>query len=266
VKTLIQKAAALVKDYKNGPDRVRIKLEGWKDRRNPSSSLERVFDATDLEEAVGGILGGSQPSSLPRTPALISLREHIERRKRELIAEPSSFEPSHNGTETLANLCYAICRAVRPRVVVETGVAHGVTSAYILQALSENEQGALFSIDLPPLGSKSAAYTGCFVPEELRSRWSLHIGSARKLLPEIFALAGAPTLFVHDSLHTYAHMKWELSHAMAVLRPGGVLIADDIEGNRAFEEAARASRVASSFAIRQSGKEAVCGAIRMAAE
>ena len=37
------------------------------------------------------------------------------------------------------------------RKVVETGVAHGVTSRFILEALERNGRGFLWSIDLPPL-------------------------------------------------------------------------------------------------------------------
>lgn len=44
---------------------------------------------------------------------------------------------------------YVICRTVRPNVVIETGVASGLSSAYILQALEDNSSGRLYSIDLP---------------------------------------------------------------------------------------------------------------------
>ena len=37
----------------------------------------------------------------------------------------------------------------RPSVVVETGVARGVTSRIVLEALNRNERGHLWSIDLP---------------------------------------------------------------------------------------------------------------------
>jgi hypothetical protein len=176
------------------------------------------------------------------------------------------FSVGHNGTETLGRLCYAACRATRPAAIIETGVAYGVTTAYILKALEENSEGRLHSIDLPPLGKRSPEYVGCLVPAELRSRWDLRIGSVRSLLPGILRETGGVSVFIHDSLHTYAHMTMEFNAALGVLRPGGVLIADDIEGNKAFEEATRDSRVASWFAIRQTNKNAICGAIRLRGE
>jgi predicted O-methyltransferase YrrM len=39
-----------------------------------------------------------------------------------------------------------------PNIVLETGAAYGVTSAFIVQALEVNRKGTLISVDLPPLG------------------------------------------------------------------------------------------------------------------
>jgi len=44
---------------------------------------------------------------------------------------------------------YNLIRDTRPSIVVETGVASGVSTAYILQALEDNRKGKLYSIDLP---------------------------------------------------------------------------------------------------------------------
>lgn len=193
---------------------------------------------------------------------LIRLEEHLAREQKRLKNGRGPFGEFHNGTEALGRLCYAVCRALQPEIVVETGVAYGVTSAYILQALAENGEGRLLSIDLPPLSRDSEAHVGVLVPEGLRKRWSLRVGSARKLLPALLAETGGFDVFLHDSLHTYAHMKWELESALSVLRPGGVIIADDIEGNRAFEEILSRPEIDSWFAIQQGSKSAWCGATR----
>ena len=46
-------------------------------------------------------------------------------------------------------LMYAIVRKMRPNLIVETGVWHGVSTNYILKALEDNDNGRLISIDLP---------------------------------------------------------------------------------------------------------------------
>jgi predicted O-methyltransferase YrrM len=46
-------------------------------------------------------------------------------------------------------LIYALVRSLKPSIVVETGVAGGMSSCYILKGLRDNNKGELFSIDLP---------------------------------------------------------------------------------------------------------------------
>jgi len=256
---LPRKACALLLDRRDAGARVRHKVETWVDRFSAASAISSVEPAAELVRIVAKLI----PTSEPVIGSQVSLLEsQIDRKRSQLSTGPFPIDGMHNGTTTLGRLCYLICRYLRPNKIVETGVAYGVTSTYMLQALAENQQGQLSSIDLPPLFPSAESYVGYFIPEDFRTRWKLCVGPARRLLPSVLAEAGAIDLFVHDSLHTYSHMKWEFEAALRSLRPGGVLISDDIEGNRAFEEAARHPSVASWVAIRQEGKDAICGALR----
>ena len=132
---------------------------------------------------------------------------------------------------------YAAVRAFAPEIVVETGVASGVSSSYLLLALKKNGRGKLYSIELgdarylPPKKPP-----GWIVPDWLKSRWELQIGDSRVLLPAILAQLGTTDVFIHDSLHTYDHMLWEFRTAYPFLKPGGLLISDDAAWNPAFPE------------------------------
>ncbi len=140
-------------------------------------------------------------------------------------------------------LQYAAIRALRPELVVETGVANGISTSYLLFALHQNKRGVLHSIEigdstyLPP-GRK----TGWAVPEWLRERWQLHLGDARIMVPELLAQLGTVDVFIHDSLHTYEHMKFEFEQAYPHIRPGGLLISDDALWNSSFQEFAQQVR------------------------
>jgi hypothetical protein len=135
---------------------------------------------------------------------------------------------------------YAAIRALRPEVIVETGVANGVSTAYLLLALERNGKGILHSIEigdstyLPP-----DCAPGWVVPDWLRSKWTPHWGDARSILPELMNRLGAVDAFVHDSLHTKEHMLFEFEQAYPFIRPGGLLLADDALWNSAFMEFAR---------------------------
>jgi hypothetical protein len=78
--------------------------------------------------------------------------------------------------------------------------------------------------------------TGMAVPRNLRVRWELIIGDARVELPKILARFPEIDIFLHDSEHTYGHMMFEFEAALPSLRSGGVLLSDDVELNKAFEE------------------------------
>ena len=177
------------------------------------------------------------------------------------------FRTTHSADPALARLCYFVCRVMKPEVVIETGVAYGVTSAYILQALQENGKGELHSIDLPPLGQNVDEYVGALIPSDLKNRWSLHRGSARHLLPEVLKKVGQVDIFLHDSLHTYGHMLWEFTTVLSKLRPGGVLLSDDIAENKAFHDWVEMASPEKSLVIRKLSSEGLIGfAQKMAGE
>jgi predicted O-methyltransferase YrrM len=150
---------------------------------------------------------------------------------------------------------YAAIRAFAPNIVVETGVASGVSTSYILLALQKNRCGKLYSIELGdprylPPGKKS----GWMVPNWLRDNWDLRIGDSRDLLPKLLSEQRAGIdVFIHDSLHTYDHMLWEYRAAYPMLRPGGLLISDDAAWNPAFSEFAREIGVTHAGVLRGVG-------------
>jgi predicted O-methyltransferase YrrM len=253
---LIEKVVALSQDG-DFSDRVKHRVSTFMDIRSAPCTIGSVHPSGMLREVLSKI--GIEPSS--NSEALAQIEGHVDRKSREL-REGLPFGEFHNASATLGRLCYVLCQSLRPAAVVETGVAYGVTSTYTLQALADNCRGKLTSIDLPPLAQRGRDYVGYFVPNEFRGRWDLHLGSARKLLPGILRAHAPIDIFIHDSLHTYSHMKWELEAALGALRPGGVIIADDIEGNRAFEETARHPSIEAWFAMEQEGKTSVCGVMR----
>lgn len=163
-----------------------------------------------------------------------ALRE-VEEDTRRLFAGSRSadvFSPRWAVDSLLARCCYVVCRLLEPDVVVETGVAYGVSSAFVLKALEVNGRGALYSIELPPLRRGSS--WGAAVPEPLRHRWTVHRGSSARVLPGLLREIEAPDVFLHDSLHTNRNMRREFEAVWPRLRPGGAVLADDVERNGAF--------------------------------
>ncbi len=132
---------------------------------------------------------------------------------------------------------YTVVRLLKPKFMIETGVAQGKSSSMALLAMEHNQQGRLISIDLPnPAGelredgtrtSTGTRPVGWLVPDYLRSRWMLQLGDARDLLPAAVASVKEPLeLFLQDSLHTFYHSKLELAAVIDIL--SGLLLFDNI--------------------------------------
>ena len=174
---------------------------------------------------------------------LQEIEQQVSAGQKQVLNNPS-FETWHDAEFALARLCYAVCRSQKPRFIVETGVGYGVTSAFLLQALTANDNGELWSVDLPPLGEGADEQAGCLVPQRLRSIWHVVRGRSRRVLPGLISQLPHIDIFLHDSLHTYRNMKWEFRTAWSKLKPGGVLISDDVAMNRAFDDFSHHPQVA----------------------
>lgn len=121
-------------------------------------------------------------------------------------------------------------------------------------ALAETGTGQLYSIDYPhyadePLSEfreKTFEEYGCevipsnkspgwIVPDRLRDAWTLQFGKSQREFPHLLTELEQLDLFFHDSEHSVPSMFYELELAWEWLSDGGVILADDINWNDAFE-------------------------------
>jgi hypothetical protein len=147
---------------------------------------------------------------------------------------PESFGSWNDGDAGLVRAIWCLTRHLRPTNVVETGVAHGFTSRFILEALERNGNGHLSSIDLPPIERFWHSEVGVAVGDRFANRWSYIKGSSRLRLPTLLSQLGEVDIFIHDSLHSERNVRFELDRAWAKVRPGGVLVVDDVDANWGF--------------------------------
>jgi len=133
-------------------------------------------------------------------------------------------------------ILYILVRSIKPDRVLETGIAYGVSSCYILEAMLENGKGTLYSIDLPPVLHKKEAlqFIGITVQGELRERWRLYFGESLKVMRRLLKNLKSIDMFLHDSEHTYDYMISEFTLAWQYLRRGGIFLSDDVDWNDAF--------------------------------
>ena len=172
----------------------------------------------------------------------------------------ASYGGWNDGDRAFAAAIWCLVDHLRPERVVETGVAHGLTSRIILQGLERNEAGRLWSIDLPAVDSALHPEIGIAVPADLRPRWSYVSGTSRERLPPLLGELGQIDLFVHDSLHTGRNTRFELDTAWPAIRPGGVIVVDDIDHSLAFRSFVADAQPARSVAVRHITGDGLWGA------
>lgn len=249
--------AILAKNPVEFCDRVGAVLEGHRDNARPKRVQQSCLSP---EEGFGGLAKfiPTPLASFLDELALDEIEKAVSARV-SVLRKSAPFGLYFNSDISLARLCYQLCRSLNPRIVLETGVAYGVNSAFLLQALKTNGMGCLWSIDLPPLGKDADNYVGFVIPEPLRRDWSLHRGTSARILPKLLPKIQPIDLFVHDSLHTYGNMNAEFEMVWPFLRPGGVLLADDVHGNAAFDEFAEKVDPLFRLVVKQENKDSMFG-------
>jgi hypothetical protein len=186
----------------------------------------------DWEASLHELLGAPWPC--PFADEFRELWSHVlaQLTSRDMALGRGAFAGWGDGEPALVRATWCIARHIRPKRVVETGVARGVTSRFILEALAEAGDGRLWSVDLPPPGRPDLdEMIGIAVSEDLRPRWSYVRGSSRRRLPGLLATLEEIDVFVHDSRHSERNLLYELECARRAVRPGGFLVADDVDLN-----------------------------------
>lgn len=152
---------------------------------------------------------------------------------------------------------YYIVRHFQPETIIETGVANGFSTYFLLLAMQDNAKGQLYSIDLPfyqsddveqfreqtfdNFGGSAGGWAipdsknpGWLVKDELQERWELKIGKSQRLLPGLIHDLEEIDMFIHDSEHSYPCMMFEYELGWEYLSESGILLSHDTDWNEAW--------------------------------
>lgn len=128
-------------------------------------------------------------------------------------------------------LLYILIRSTTPKIIIETGVANGISTNSILFALNENaNSGVLHSFDILPETRNSNLIEG---------KWIFHLLGKKKTNKQFFRIIeNLPKIdiWLRDSNHGYRWQKFEYLLAVSRLNKNGILISDDIDSSSAWIE------------------------------
>ena len=133
------------------------------------------------------------------------------------------------------DLLHALCEVIEAQRVVETGVAYGWSSLAILLSLQKRPGAKLFSVDLPYFRYRNDRWVGVVVPQKLRHAWNLYRMADREGVPRALKAAGTIDLAHYDSDKRAEGRLFSYRLIWQALRPGGILVSDDIGDNLGFK-------------------------------
>jgi hypothetical protein len=256
----LRASAALASQPRETADRVHERMAARLERRSPAEPPPAVTE--NAPERLHDALGAPWPC--PTLGEFDRVWDAAMQRLRDrgLDVGRGAFCGWDNGDPGLARTAWCLTRHLRPSTVVETGVARGLTTRVVLEALQRHGAGGLWSVDLPPLTEHARrGEVGAAVPPELRARWTLLVGSSRRVLPVLTRMLGHVDLFLHDSLHTTRNVRFELDAVWPTLTRSGAVLADDVEKNRAFAAFAAAHPEATALVFAADDGAALFGCL-----
>jgi predicted O-methyltransferase YrrM len=147
-----------------------------------------------------------------------------------LSSEKNGGELSGRGAA--ADLLYSIAEAVDAHNVLETGIAIGFSSMAFLCSVSKRN-GQVISTDI---GIFDRTNIGKAVPRSLTPHWHVFIGPDSIKIPKAIKSQKEFDLVHYDSDKSYEGRIFGYSLLWERIRPGGLLISDDIADNTAFRD------------------------------
>jgi len=134
------------------------------------------------------------------------------------------------GSDTV--LIYNLMRLLKPKKIIEFGVANGWSSLSILLGCKKNTFGKLVSIDMPYYFAGAKKNIGDLVEKKKFPEWKLLVGPQVNFINKI---SYQKYDFCHyDSDKSYQGRMFIYRKIWKILKKKGVFLSDDISDNTAF--------------------------------
>ena len=135
------------------------------------------------------------------------------------------FNQNFDLGDSMGLLIYCYVRLMKPQRVIETGVAAGVSTSVLLEALQRNQGGGeLVSIDI-------TEKVGEVIPIHLKVNWKLEVLSKRNYENSFLSILNKNNdceVFLHDSNHSDEWQLFEFNNARTELANCSVFFFDDV--------------------------------------
>jgi predicted O-methyltransferase YrrM len=216
---------------------------------DPSEYTERqIKNISELVDA-----DGEKVEDLLENARTGRINRRIENCETQIEDKPFSLGGMMLGGET----AYLLTRLLEPDTILEIGVANGISTLYILEALNKLETTAdVRAIDKPQFeshirkkrGARGLSGVGGIIPDEKETGWvasinhrsrhgyQYYVGDFTQVLPKIVDSMPPVDLAIYDASKDSDEMQMAYEILIQSLSSQGVLVSDDIEVNDTFSQ------------------------------
>ena len=159
----------------------------------------------------------------------------------EIIFDAKRIQQKNNNIELGNNyaveVIYFLMICFKPNIVLETGVAAGLSSRCILEAINKNNKGTLYSSDLPYFRLNNPEKNiGIMVPNSLKNNWHLEILGDEKNIKKFKQIINYVDIVIYDSDKRYIGKSNFFKSINNLIKEDSIIVIDDIHNDSFFIE------------------------------
>ena len=146
----------------------------------------------------------------------------------------------------------------KPNIILETGVAAGLSSRCILEAIKKNSKGILYSSDFPYFRlNNPEKYIGIMVPEELKKNWRLEILGDVKNIKKFKSEINHADIILYDSDKRYSGKINFFKSVNSLIKSNTIIVVDDLHNDSFFLEYVKEMKCKNWFIVESKRKHIV---------
>jgi predicted O-methyltransferase YrrM len=151
---------------------------------------------------------------------------------KEILRYFKDYPPRSFMSDESRPLLFSLIRSMHPETVVEVGTLFAGTTEVMARALWQNRRGVLHTTD--PFGAERCPAIIAAWPDELRKITHFYPMMSMDFYLELERQRVVIDLVLIDGNHDYEFALFDLQMAARLLRPGGIIVMDNVEQSGPF--------------------------------
>ena len=179
-----------------------------------------------------------------------------------IISDAKSIQEKNSdielGNNYAVEIIYFLMINFKPNIILETGVAAGLSSRCILEAIKKNGNGSLYSSDFPYFRlNDPEKYIGIMVPENLKKNWRLEILGDDKNIKKFKLEINHADIILYDSDKRYSGKTKFFKSVSSLIKPNTIIVVDDLHNDSFFLEYVNEKKYKNWFIVESKRKHIV---------